>query len=393
MDHLEDAWPPQHVAALEKFRREFGQRKFYFLSIGRTGVGKSSTINSLVGQPVATSGNYEATTAHLEFHEFEIHGIPFVFIDTPGLADSDLEDSDGQYLVEILRAVSHIDCLWFVTRLDETRISSDELRALQLLTQAFGARVWEKALIVFTFADNIHPERYRETIIWRSNLLRSAIARYASSLASKGIPTIAVTNTAPTRPDGTAWVGEFFSKVVLRMSEDSAIPFFLGMRTDVVRNETPVVPKLGENYEEKPVDPGLKFARAELQRIYGQTSAQAIYWYRFSLVAAALGFVIFATGIVLLLLHLNTEGIVTLLSSVLPSITAALFFTQSKSANARVDAIQIKLTETQKLQTAIEVARSITNSEAQDRIKAVIVERILRETTTPEVPAATGSGV
>ncbi|MFM6622607.1 MAG: GTPase, partial [Dolichospermum sp.] len=52
---------------------------------GRTGAGKSSTVNSLMGKTVAPAGDYEPTTMEAKNYESEIAGVKFTVIDTPGL--------------------------------------------------------------------------------------------------------------------------------------------------------------------------------------------------------------------------------------------------------------------------------------------------------------------
>ncbi|WP_414528659.1 GTPase [Nodularia chucula] len=227
----------------EKFLQAFQEKvpglrkkKLVFLLIGRTGVGKSSTVNALIGKTVAEVGDYEATTMGVESYESELEGIKFQVIDTPGLCD-DIEEAgrDQEYLDLMLSKVTQIDSMWFVSPLNETRVRRDEIQAIELITKAFGTKVWEHAVIIFTFANYVNSSKYSEALRKRTELIQKAIANCedVGSEVAQAIPSLAVDTESETTPDGEKWLGELFTKVFSRISERAALPFFLMMADSI----------------------------------------------------------------------------------------------------------------------------------------------------------------
>jgi GTPase SAR1 family protein len=195
---------------IERFKTERG-KNFTFLLIGRTGVGKSSTVNSLMGQEIAPVGDYRPTTMSVESYESEIGGVKFTIIDTPGLCD-DLEEkgNDYDYLEQIRLNVDRIDLMWFVTELDDNRVRGDERRGIKLISEIFGSKIWEQAIIVFT-----------------CELIREQISKYAGVSISNNVPSVGVSNLQECTPDGERWLGELYIQVYTRMAREGAGAFFM----------------------------------------------------------------------------------------------------------------------------------------------------------------------
>ncbi|MEG4496075.1 50S ribosome-binding GTPase [Microcoleus sp. F10-C6] len=127
-----------------------------FLLVGRTGVGKSSFINAAFGSYIAETSEYEACTKIVEHYAYKTPLGDVSLIDTPGLAEDD-EACDEAYL-SLVRAkvnLAHIYATIYVTRLNETRFRPDEKRTLRLLTNRLGASIWNRSILVLTFAASI----------------------------------------------------------------------------------------------------------------------------------------------------------------------------------------------------------------------------------------------
>jgi len=127
-----------------------------FLLVGRTGVGKSSFINAAFGSYIAETSEYEACTKIVEHYAYKTPLGDVSLIDTPGLAEDD-EACDEAYL-SLVRAkvnLAQIYATIYVSRLNETRFRPDEKRTLRLLTNRLGGSIWNRSILVLTFAASI----------------------------------------------------------------------------------------------------------------------------------------------------------------------------------------------------------------------------------------------
>lgn len=228
-----DEITPELAAELEVFRKKIEAartRRFAFMLVGRTGVGKSSTLNSLFGWKVAETNRYERQTTHVSVHTRELDGIPFSIIDTPGLCDEDSDqNSDLRYLEEMRTVGKQIDSLWFVTRLDDRRLGRDEKLTIKLISESFKPEIWKHAVIVFTHADL--SEDFSKDLAMRSELVRREIARYTGSEIATDIPAVAVNNTSNLTPDGKKWKGELYFQTFMKVSREGLLTFALGTRS------------------------------------------------------------------------------------------------------------------------------------------------------------------
>lgn len=237
---------------LAKRLKEAYTREFVFLLVGRTGVGKSSTINQLMGEEVAKVGDFEPMTMSVEQYKLPIDNINFVVFDTPGLCDDIPEKgNDKGYIKKIKDKIKYVDCVLYVTPLSDTRIRSDERYGLELITKAFGEKIWMNSLLVFTFADQVKPEKYTYSLETRSRLIREVIQRDVSSEITSNIPSVAIDNTSNVTPDGKPWLGELYTTVVERVSADGFLQYLMATAPEIIEKEAP--PKIIERVVEKPI--------------------------------------------------------------------------------------------------------------------------------------------
>jgi hypothetical protein len=212
------------------------KKEIVFLLIGKTGVGKSSTINSLLGEKIAEVGRNKPGARTVRTYRGEINGIKFAIIDTPGLCDAiPKKGRDKKYLERIQKAAPEIDCLWYVTRLDEHRFRPEEAYAIGLISKAFKPGLWERAMIVFTHAGNLTAEEFPESKAVLTKDIRREIARHTDQSTARKITAVAVDNRSATTPDGQPWLGELFTQVTERLSKSGTTPFILAMSKSFLR--------------------------------------------------------------------------------------------------------------------------------------------------------------
>lgn len=225
---VEEAVKEIDPALIARLKDDAKKKKLSILIVGKTGVGKSSTINSMMDEEVASVGDFEPVTTEVRPYFSEINGVPYSVYDTPGLCD-DLEEKgmDDIYLDRIINGVPYVDCMLYVSRLDENRVSADEMRGIRLVTEAFGPDVWKRAVIVFTHADKVEKDKLD---YYQQGRLKAFRKHFPDSIANnivKSIPSVRVTNISPFNPDEEYWLSKLFTTVFDRMEVDGQRALFM----------------------------------------------------------------------------------------------------------------------------------------------------------------------
>ena len=131
------------------------------LVLGKAGVGKSATINSILGEMKTSIGAYgPGTTAVTEIVGM-VDGVKLRFFDTPGLKSSALEQSFNRNVLSMVKKLmkkSPPDIVLYVDRLDALTRDLNDLPLLRSISDGLGPSIWRNAIVALTHAACAPPD-------------------------------------------------------------------------------------------------------------------------------------------------------------------------------------------------------------------------------------------
>ena len=121
---------------------------------GKTGVGKSTLVNGLVGKRMAKEGDtLDPETSVVNGYKTKHRSVNVTVWDSPGLQDG--THNEREYLDDMKKHCSDMDLSIYCVSLKETRFykGCPDVVAMKKLTELFGKKMWENAMFVLTFAN------------------------------------------------------------------------------------------------------------------------------------------------------------------------------------------------------------------------------------------------
>ncbi|TKY54794.1 Translocase of chloroplast 90 [Spatholobus suberectus] len=132
------------------------------LVLGKTGVGKSATINSIFGQAKTITGAFQPATNCIQEVVGNVNGLNISFIDTPGFLPSSTNSMkrNKRIMLSIKRFIrkSPPDIVLYFERLDFINAGYVDFPLLKLVTEVFGSAIWFNTIIVMTHSSSTIPE-------------------------------------------------------------------------------------------------------------------------------------------------------------------------------------------------------------------------------------------
>ena len=128
--------------------------KIEVLVTGKTGVGKSTLVNALVGRKVAEEGHglKPMTKEVTRYSVTTEEGVVIIVWDSPGLQDG--TDNEKEYLADMAAKCGSIDlilyCINSSAERSELGPGQRDFSAIQKFDDTFGHKLWENAVFVLT---------------------------------------------------------------------------------------------------------------------------------------------------------------------------------------------------------------------------------------------------
>ncbi|KAF7801396.1 Translocase of chloroplast 34 [Senna tora] len=207
------------------------------LVMGKGGVGKSSIVNSIIGERVVAISPFQSEGPRPVMVSRSRAGFTLNVIDTPGLIEGGYINNMALDIIKSFLLNKTIDVLLYVDRLDVYRVDNLDKLVAKAITDSFGKGIWSKALIALTHAQFSPPDGlpYDEFFSKRSEALlkviRSGARLKKDDSQDSTIPVVLVENSARCNknesdekvlPNGTAWISwlvQTITEVALNRSE------------------------------------------------------------------------------------------------------------------------------------------------------------------------------
>ncbi|XP_060213030.1 translocase of chloroplast 34-like [Lycium barbarum] len=203
-----------------KLKQESGST-LTVLVMGKVGVGKSSTVNSILGERAVAVSAFQSETPRPVMVSRSSEGFILNIIDTPGLVEGGYVNDQALDLIKRFLLNKTIDVLLYVDRLDTYRVDNLDRQVVKAITDSFGKEIWRRGLVVLTHAQVSPPDglSYDEFTSRRSEAL-SKIVRLGARIRKQevkasSIPVVCVENSGRCNkndndekilPNGTAWI-------------------------------------------------------------------------------------------------------------------------------------------------------------------------------------------
>ncbi|KAJ9549379.1 LOW QUALITY PROTEIN: hypothetical protein OSB04_021922 [Centaurea solstitialis] len=186
----------ERASAMAEQLEAAGQEPLEFsctiMVLGKTGVGKSATINSIFDEVKFGTDAFQLGTKKVQDVVGTVQGIKVRVIDTPGLLPSWADQRKNEKILHSVKRFiqkSPPDIVLYLDRLDMQTRDFGDMPLLRTITDIFGQSIWFNAIVVLTHAASAPPEgpngtttSYDMFVTQRSHVVQQAIRQAAGDM-------------------------------------------------------------------------------------------------------------------------------------------------------------------------------------------------------------------
>ncbi|KAI0510366.1 hypothetical protein KFK09_010967 [Dendrobium nobile] len=162
------------------------------LVLGKTGVGKSATINSIFGEERSHTNPFQLATTSVREISGVVNGVKIRVIDTPGLKASIMDQPTNRKILSSIKRFTKKcppDIVLYVDRMDTQTRDFNDLPLLRSITSVLGSSIWFNAIVALTHAASAPPDGpngsplgYEMFIDQRSHVVQLSIRQAAADM-------------------------------------------------------------------------------------------------------------------------------------------------------------------------------------------------------------------
>ncbi|CAL9173480.1 unnamed protein product [Musa hybrid cultivar] len=162
------------------------------LVLGKSGVGKSATINSIFGEEKSPTNAFKQETTSVKEIVGTVEGVKIRVLDTPGLRASGMDQASSRRILASIKKYTKRcppDIVLYVDRMDTLTRDQNDLPLLRTITSTLGSSIWFNAIVALTHAASAPPDgpsgsplSYEVFVAQRSHAVQQSIRLAAGDM-------------------------------------------------------------------------------------------------------------------------------------------------------------------------------------------------------------------